>query len=99
MNYRRASPGVLKLLLEIFNDVVFDARIHALFGVLKTEYQRNIFSLKITLGAAHILWGEFDADIHSKQKNLSYLGIPVFDGRAEFYSQNCPKALCRSLGL
>jgi hypothetical protein len=89
MNGRLSSGNQPYLLFPyIFYDTVFDARIYVLFGVLKTEYQRNIFSLKVTLGAAHILWGEFDTDIHSKQKNLSYLGIPIFDGREESYSRS-----------
>jgi hypothetical protein len=72
----------------IFYNIAFDARIHVLFGVLETEYRRNIFRLNVTLGAAHVLLGEAETDIHSKRKTLSYLGIPVFDGREEFYSRS-----------
>jgi hypothetical protein len=72
----------------IFYDAAFDARFHALFGALRAEYRRNIFRVGLTLGAAHILWGKLEAELHSKQKTLSYLGIPVFDGREEFYSRS-----------
>ena len=33
-----------------------------------------------------MLWGELTGDFHSKQKNLSYLGILLFDGREEYDS-------------
>jgi hypothetical protein len=72
----------------LFYDAAFDARFQALFSILKADYRRNIFRLGMTLGAAHILVGELKADIHSKQKTLLYLGIPIFDGREEFYSRS-----------
>ncbi|MHB9291857.1 hypothetical protein Holit_00943 [Hollandina sp. SP2] len=72
----------------LFYDAALNARIHALFGALEAEYRRDIFRLNMTLGAAHILWGELNADLHSKQKTLSYLGIPIFDGREESYSRS-----------
>jgi hypothetical protein len=72
----------------IFYDAAFKANFHALFGVLAAEYRQNNFRLNMTLGAAHILLGELGADLHSKQKTLSYLGLPIFDGREEFYSRS-----------
>jgi hypothetical protein len=72
----------------VFYNAAFDARLHALFGLFEAEYRRGVFRLKTSLGAAHIIWGEIDADIHSKQKEQSYLGIPIFDEREEFYSRS-----------
>jgi hypothetical protein len=72
----------------IFYDAAFDARFHALFGLLEAEYRRGIFRLKTSLGAAHIFWGEISISAHSKQKTLFYLGVPFFDGREEFYSRS-----------
>lgn len=72
----------------IFYDAAFDARLHALFGVLDAEYRQDIFRLNMTLGTAHIFWGELGITLHSKQKSLSYLGIPIFDGREEFSSRS-----------
>ncbi|MDR0709445.1 MAG: hypothetical protein LBF77_05210 [Spirochaetaceae bacterium] len=72
----------------IFYDAAFDARFHALFGLLEAEYRRGIFRLKTSLGAAHIFRGEIGISAHSKQKTLFYLGIPFFDGREEFYSRS-----------
>jgi hypothetical protein len=72
----------------LFYDAALNARIHALFGALEAEYRRGIFRLNMTLGAAHVLWGELNADLRSEQKTLSYLGIPIFDGREESYSRS-----------
>jgi hypothetical protein len=70
----------------IFYNIDFEARLHALFGVLEALYRQGIVYLKVQLGAAHILFGELAADVYSKEKTLSYLGIPVYTGREESFS-------------
>jgi hypothetical protein len=71
-----------------FYDIDFDARLHAVFGVLEASYRRDIFRLNMFLGAVQVLSGNVDADIHSKQKKLSFLGIPIYDGREEFFTNS-----------
>jgi hypothetical protein len=69
----------------IFYDATFKLSLHALFGVLEAEYRWDNFRLNMTLGAMHILLGEVEAILHSKQKTLSYLGVSILDGREESY--------------
>jgi hypothetical protein len=73
----------------LFYDLAFDANFHGLFGVLDMEYRRDPFRMNMTLGAAQVLWGALNGDFHSKQKNLRYLGILIFDGREEYDSWSC----------
>jgi hypothetical protein len=70
----------------VFFTIDSDARLHTLFCVLEASYRRGIGCLKVQLGAAHILFGELAAEVHSKEKSLSYLGLPVFTGREESFS-------------
>ncbi|MDR1352496.1 MAG: hypothetical protein LBK05_04350, partial [Treponema sp.] len=72
----------------LFYDADIDARLHAIFGVLEAEFRQGVFRLGLGIGAAQVLWGEIKAELHSKQKKQSYLGIPIFDGREEFYSRS-----------
>ncbi|MDR0377652.1 MAG: hypothetical protein LBH70_07655, partial [Spirochaetaceae bacterium] len=58
----------------VFFTIDSDTRLHTLFGVLEASYRRGIGCLKVQLGAAHILFGELAADVHSKEESLSYLG-------------------------
>ncbi|MDR2797945.1 MAG: hypothetical protein LBB80_06345 [Treponema sp.] len=70
----------------VFYHAALDASFHGLFSVLAGEYRRDFFRLNMTLGAVQALWGELNADLHAKQKKLSYLGILIFDGREEYDS-------------
>jgi hypothetical protein len=70
----------------IFYDLAFDAGFYGLFGVLAAAYRRDLFRLNMTLAAAQVLGGELNGGFHAKQKNLSYLGILIFDGGEEYGS-------------
>jgi hypothetical protein len=65
----------------------FNARLHAPFAALQAEYRRDIFLLRMIAGAVHIFYGDAAVDIHSKEKELSFLGIPVFKGEEDSSSR------------
>ncbi|MDR0707359.1 MAG: hypothetical protein LBF60_05730 [Treponema sp.] len=69
-----------------FYDASCNTRFHGLFGVLTAEYRRGFFRLNTTIGFAQTLSGEINLSLHTKQKNLSYMGVLIFDGREEYDS-------------
>ncbi|MDR2079341.1 MAG: hypothetical protein LBP74_06455 [Treponema sp.] len=61
-----------------FFSVTASLNAHIAYGLVRLLFRPSIFQFDITLGAAHVLWGEAKAGYHFKMKRL--FGGSEFDG-------------------